>query len=95
LAERRNDERDRLRTACQHELAELREADEEETSEVVADVAAKAAARTARHLSKPDSDAPERQPWHRTPAGKTGAILALLSALGALIEALRQLGLIK
>lgn len=91
--ERRNDERDRLRHACAEELAELRDADEDETSAV--DVAAETAARTVRQLSKPDSDAPARQPWHRTPVGKGGAIVALLSALGALLEALRQAGILK
>ncbi len=92
-SERRNDERDRLRDQCERELDELRDAEEDETSAV--DVAAETAARTVRQLSKPDSDAPARQPWHRTPQGKAGAIVALLSALGALLETLRQVGVLK
>jgi hypothetical protein len=96
VAERRHDERNRLRDACTRELEELREADEDETSEVVLDMAAQAAARTARQLSKPDSDAPPRQPWHLTGHGRMGAALvALISIAAAIVEALRQAGLLK
>jgi hypothetical protein len=99
--ERRHDERNRLREATREEIAELRDTDvDDEPSEVdvrVAHVAAKAAAHTARRMSQPDTDAPApiRAPWHQKPAGKAGAVLALLSALAALVEALRQAGLLK
>lgn len=91
--ERRHDERDRLRQACTDELSDLREADDNETSDVMLDVAAKTAARTARHLSKPDSDAPPRA-WHQKPASKAGAILTLIGLLAAAIKALQDAGLL-
>jgi hypothetical protein len=97
--ERRHDERDRLREATREEIAELRDTNvDDETSEVdvrLAHVAAKTAAHTVRHMSQPDSDAPARPAWHQKPATKAGAVLALLSALAALVEALRQAGLLK
>lgn len=89
-------ERDRLREHCTRELRELREADDDETTtpEVVVDAAARAAARTARQLSRPDSDAPARA-WHETNAGK-GAIGAVIAAVaGIIVAALRQAGLLK
>jgi hypothetical protein len=88
MAERRHDERDRLREACKRELAELREADEDEQSDVV-DAAAEAAARTARRLSRPDSDPPLSKALHRTPAAKV-AIASALLLLAAVAEAIRQ-----
>jgi hypothetical protein len=100
-SERRHDERNRLREATREEIAELRDADvDDEPSEVdarVAHVAAKAAAHTVRHMSQPDSDAPADRPapWHQKPAGKAGAILALLGALATLVEALRHAGLLR
>jgi hypothetical protein len=93
MADRRNDERDRLRSACERELDELREADEDETSEV-ADVAAETAARTARQLSKPDSDAPAARKKHG-PAAVFAALVALGAAATAALEALRQAGVLK
>jgi hypothetical protein len=94
----RSDERHRLREDTERGLRDLEDADWDETSEVVASVAAKAAAKTAARLSRPDSDAPDseqRKPWHRTPAAKTGGILALLAALGAVLKALRDLGILE
>jgi hypothetical protein len=86
--ERRNDERDRLRQACADELRELREADADETSEVVADVAARTAARTARQLSVHDTDPPE--PKKPKPVALAAAIISLMGVLAAVAEAFRQ-----
>lgn len=96
MAERRNDERDRLRSACERELAELREADEDEKSEVEAltDAAAKAAARTAHHLSQPDSDGPPARKKHG-PGAVLAALVTLGAAAAAVVEALRRAGFIK
>lgn len=91
--ERRNDERDRLRAACSSELSELREADDDEQSDVMADVAAKTAARTARQITLPDSEPPVRK--RPSPPAIAGAILALGAAATAVVEALRQAGIIK
>ncbi len=41
---------------------------------------------------QPANDTPPPPSWHQTKGGKAGAILAALSALGAVVEALRQAG---
>ncbi len=96
----RRKERDRLRAGCESDFAELSEADDDEvTRPEIVDAAARAAAQTAHRLSRPDSDAPERQHWSQTPAGRSG--IAALVAAGAgglatgIIEALRAAGVLK
>src|SRR5688572_27081178 len=38
------------------------------------------------------NDTPPPPSWHQTKGGKVGAVLALLTALGGLLQALRELG---
>jgi hypothetical protein len=96
----RNDDRRRMREDTERGLRELADADWDETSEVVASAAAKAAAKTAHRMSRPDTDSPDsiaaKPPWHRTPAAKAGgAIAAVLTALASLLAALQQAGLLR
>jgi hypothetical protein len=90
----RQSERDRLREQCVQDLRSLREADDDETSDVIAEAAAQAAARTARQITLPDSDAPPRkkaQPAHKVAA----AVVTLGACAWAVLEALRQAGVLK
>lgn len=93
----RNNDRHRLRAETERAIQEIADADWDETSEVVADVAAKTAARTASRLGRPDSDAPSeaRTKWHQSPQAKAGGIVALVAAIGAILQALRELGVLK
>jgi hypothetical protein len=95
----RNDDRRRQRDETERGLRELADADWDETSEVVASAAAKAAAKTAARMSRPDAEEGDSMmptPWHRTRAAKTtGTAGAILTALGALLALLQQLGLLK
>jgi hypothetical protein len=89
-----------MREDTERGLRELADADWDETSEVVASAAAKAAAKTAHRMSRPDTDAPDSEmrkpPWHRTPAAKAGGTVgALLTVLGGLLALLQQLGFLK
>jgi hypothetical protein len=89
----RQSERDRLREQCVQDLRSLREADDDETSDVIAEAAAQAAARTARQITLPDSDAPpkKKQPAHKVAA----AVVTLGACAWAVLEALRQAGVLK
>jgi hypothetical protein len=96
----RSDDRRRDREDTERGLRDLENADWDETSEVVANAAAQAAAKTAARLSRPDEDAPEsvadRPPWHRTRAAKTGGIVtAIVTAIGSVLALLQQLGVLK
>jgi hypothetical protein len=91
----RNEERERLREACAEELRELREADDDETTDAVIDAAARTAARV-QQLSRPESDAPRA--WHKNSTVRiVGAIIGavLASAVAALFDALSKAGVIK
>lgn len=88
-------ERERLRASFESDLSELRDVDDDETTDAAIEVAARTAARV-QQLSRPELELDAKPPWHRTPAGKVGAIVAAtLSALGALAEGLRQAGVFK
>lgn len=99
---RPNEERDRLRAACRSEIDELLDADDDETSNVaqaVAQAAAQAAAVTAHRITLPDSDAPPRKRWHETHAGKGGLLVAVVTAVTAIVagavQGLRAAGILK
>jgi hypothetical protein len=100
----------RERADALKDLEELEDADWDETSEVLARTAADAAARTAKRLSRPDSDPPseEQKPpssvFHRqvqkhgapkVVGTVTAALLGLAGAIAALVQALQQAGVIK
>jgi hypothetical protein len=92
------DEKRRDYEATERGLRELEDANWDETSEVV-DAAAKAAAKTAHRMSRPDTESPDsvaaKPPWHRTPAAKAGGIAVVITALASLLAALQQAGLLK
>lgn len=94
--ERRNDERDSLRVACRREIDELHEADDDEHSDVIVDAVAKAAAKTAARITLPDSDS-DAPPKRKAPGAPAvaAAIVALGAVAAAVLEALRQAGVVK
>jgi len=89
----RSDELDRLRRESESTLRELEDADDDEVSGVIAEAAAQAAARTAKQITIPDSDAPAK----KKPGGATvaAALITLVSAIAGLLEVLRQAGWLK
>lgn len=95
----RNDDRRRQRDETERGLRDLADADWDETSEVVASAAARAAAKTAARMSRPDTedgDSVMPTPWHRKPAARvTGTAAAVLTAIGSLLALLQQLGVLK
>jgi hypothetical protein len=104
----RNDERRRDRQDTERGLRELADADWDETSEVVK-VAADTAARTAKQLSRPDIEDDAAAPETKAPASVfvrddgaprwvrivAASVVALTGAAVVVLEALRQVGVLK
>jgi hypothetical protein len=82
-------ERERLRRDTERALSKLEHADFDETSEV----AARTAARTVRHMSLPDSDAPAVA-WHRRRDVRIGGGIAatVVTLLASILAALERMG---
>lgn len=105
VTERARERFERMRREREKVLADLEDADWDETSEVVTQVAADAAARTAKQLSRPDIELDDTVPPDSALVDKKrgerigrivlAVLITVAAGAGLLIEALRRAGVLK